>query len=263
MIHPIAIYFERCEPDWHVPRAAANNHILILITGGEITYTVESQSFALKKGDLLFVPEGQTRSARNDSKQAHDMYVAHFKYSGNGDGLPLLTVPACQLTRPHSFDYIRQRFSSLTQYWLQKSTYTQTLCHSVLLEIIAIINEEGNNSTITQSKAHGITMQLKDYILHHYREQIDMKELADQVGRTPNYISTVFRETTGQTITGYTQQIRIAAACDLLTGSQMSIGEISDFLGFCEQSYFNKVFKKVTGTMPSAYVKERLKVWKK
>ncbi|MDR6551851.1 AraC family transcriptional regulator [Paenibacillus qinlingensis] len=261
MIHPIAIYFEHCEPDWHVPRAAANNHILILMTGGEITYTVGSQSFHLKKGDLLFVPEGQIRSALNQSKRIHDMYVAHFKYSGIGDGLPLLAEPTCQLTRPYNFDYIRQRFSSLTQYWLQKSMHTQTLCHSVLLEIIAIINEETNSGPITHPKAHGITMQLKDYILYHYRVPIDMKELANHVDRTPNYISTVFRETTGQTITDYIQQIRIAAACDLLTGSQMSIGEISDFLGFCEQSYFNKVFKKVTGTMPSAYVKERLKVW--
>ncbi|NQX66901.1 AraC family transcriptional regulator [Paenibacillus alba] len=261
MIHPIAIYFEHCEPDWHVPRAAANNHILILMTGGEITYSVGDQSFTLKKGDLLFVPEGHIRSALNHSKRVHDMYVAHFRYAGTGDGLPLLAEPACRLTRPHNFDYIKQRFSSLTQYWLQKSTYTQTLCHSVLLEIIAIINEEAHTGAITHPKAHGITMQLKDYILHHYREQIDMKEMANYIGRTPNYISTVFRETTGQTITEYIQQIRIAAACDLLTGSQMSIGEISDFLGFCEQSYFNKVFKKVTGTMPSAYVKERLKVW--
>ncbi|OAS17868.1 AraC family transcriptional regulator [Paenibacillus oryzisoli] len=261
MIHPIAIYFEHCEPEWHVPRAAANNHILILMTGGEITYTVGNQTFILKKGDLLFVPEGHIRSALNVSKRDHDMYVAHFRYEGTGDELPLLAEPACQLTRPHNFEYIKQRFSSLTQYWLQKSTYTRTLCHSVLLEIIAIINEEAHTGTISHPKAHGISMQLKDYILHHYREQLDMEEMAKHIGRTPNYISTVFRETTGQTITAYIQQIRIAAACDLLTGSQMSIGEISDYLGFCEQSYFNKVFKKVTGTMPSAYVKERLKVW--
>ncbi|RTE10401.1 AraC family transcriptional regulator [Paenibacillus whitsoniae] len=262
MIAPIAIYFEHCEPDWHVPRAAANNHILLLITSGEITYAVGDQSFILKKGDLLFVPEGEIRSALNHTKQAHDMYVAHFKYAGTGEGLPVLVRPACLLTRPHNFDYIRQRFSSLTQYWLQKSTFTHTLCHSVLLEIIAILSEEANHAgSITHPKAHGITMQIKDYILYHYRESIDMNQLADYVGRTPNYISTVFRETTGQTITTYIQHIRIAAACDLLTGSQMSVGEISDYLGFCEQSYFNKVFKKVTGTMPSAYVKERLKVW--
>src|SRR5690606_22329985 len=96
----------------------------------------------------------------------------------------------------------------------------------------------------------------------HYRRTIPIQELADLVQRTPNHISRLFKEATGQTITAYMQQIRISAACDLLANSQMNVGEVAEYLGFCEQSYFNKVFKKHTGTLPSAYMKEKIKRWK-
>lgn len=89
-----------------------------------------------------------------------------------------------------------------------------------------------------------------------------MDELARLVERSPNYISRLFKEETGQTVTDYTQQLRITAACDLLANSQMNVREVSDFLGFCEQSYFNKVFKRLTGTLPSAYMKEKVRRWK-
>lgn len=260
MIKPIAIYFEHCEPRWHVPRAMTNNHILLLMMSGDVSYTVDSDTYSLTKGDMLFVPMGAMRNALHTTREAHDMYVAHFHYTGMGEGLPVLSQPNCQVTRQPGFEYIRQRFSLLTQYWLRNSVYSDTLCHGILLEMLAILNEV-SDSGATPNKADDIVMQLKDYILQHYRSTITMSQLAAFVERTPNHVSTVFRQTTGQTITDYIQQIRISAACDLLAASQMSISEISDFLGFCEQSYFYKVFKKVTGTMPSAYVKERPKVW--
>jgi AraC-like DNA-binding protein len=262
MIEPISIYFEHCEPNWYVPSAPASNHILLLITNGSITYSVDDQPLTLHKGDVLFVPQGAVRHAANSAKEAHDMYVAHFRYIGEGEGLPMLINPRYHLTRLFQFDYVKQRFSLLTQHWLRKTAYAETICHSILLELLAVINEE-SDSQVIPSKAHSIVLQLQSYILNHYHRTITMTELAQHVERTPNYVSMIFKQETGQTLTSYMQQIRIAAACDLLINSQMNVGEISDSLGFCEQSYFNKVFKQITGTLPSTYMKEKVKVWRR
>ncbi|NQX59673.1 helix-turn-helix domain-containing protein [Paenibacillus qinlingensis] len=261
MIQPVAVYFENCEPNWHVPKGMTNNHIVILMTNGNIRYTIEDQIFSMQKGDLLFVPQGVWRSAMNPTKEPHDMYVAHFHYQGDGDGLPLLITPNRCITRPFNFDYMKQRFSLLTQHWLRKSVYSHTICHSILLEILAVMNEEIESQS-TQGKSYSIVMLLQAYILDHYHRTITLTELAEYADRTPNYVSTIFKQVTGLSVIDYIQQIRIAAACDLLTNSQMNVGEISDFLGFCEQSYFNKVFKKCTGTLPSTYMKEKVQVWK-
>ncbi|GFZ96504.1 hypothetical protein GCM10008018_48610 [Paenibacillus marchantiophytorum] len=261
MIKTLSAYFEHCEPNWQVPTARTNNHILLVVTEGSMVYTIENQPYHLQKGDILFIPQGTVRSAANISSDIHAMYVAHFEYSGDGEHLPLLTDRQMRCVHSFHFEYLKTRFSLLSQHWLRKSPYTATLCHSILLEILSILNEQSDSSSLP-NKHYRLVMQLQHYILEHYREQIQLSELSALVERTPNYVSTIYKQATGQTITEYIQQIRIEAARDLLINSQMTIGEISEALGFCEQSYFNKVFKKITGTLPSAYLKEKVKVWR-
>lgn len=260
MIKPISIYYEHCEPGWHVPQESTNNHILVLMTEGEISYNVDGEIFVMAKGDILFIPEGALRSAENKRKEPHNMYAAHFRYDGDGEGLPILYAPRSVKTKLLNFNYMKHRFSLLTQYWLRRSPYSAILCHSTMLEMLAALNEESDSQS-NPGKSRGIVMQLQHYILTRYREPITVADLAAHVDLTPNYTSSLFKQATGMTLTDYIQQIRISAACDLLTNSQMNIAEISEFLGFCEPSYFNKVFRKVRGISPSAYVKEKLRVW--
>lgn len=261
MLEPLSVYFEHCEPGWHVPESETRNHILLLVTSGSLIYHIGRNKVQLQKGEMLFIPQGVMRSADSLGAKGHEMYAVHFLYEGDGDGIPVLQKPEMRHVKLFQFDYMKQRFSLLTQHWLRKHAYAATILHSILLEMLAIFNEEAD-TVATPNRAYSIVSQLQNYIAMNYRRPIPMSELAELVQRTPNYISRLFKETTGQTITEYIRQIRITAACDLLANSSMTVGEVSDFLGFCEQSYFNKVFKKITGTLPSAYMKEKMKVWK-
>lgn len=261
MISPIAVYFERCEPHWSIPPSLTQNHILLLVTDGSFVYTVDGDELVLHRGDVVYVPEDTMRSGHNGPRDPHHMYAAHFRLEGDEPRIPLLTDRQYRHVQPFNVDYLKNRFSLLTQHWLRKPAYYETIYHSILLEMLCIVNGEADSRKVP-TKSYAIVTQIQDYIMNHYRENIAIAALAELVQRTPNYISTVFRQVTGQTITEYTQQIRIAAACNFLINSQMTVGEISDYLGFCEQSYFNKVFKKVTGVPPSAYLKEKTKVWR-
>jgi AraC-like DNA-binding protein len=59
----------------------------------------------------------------------------------------------------------------------------------------------------------------------------------------------------GQTPIDYIHQVKVSVACELLKGGGMTIAEISDHLGYCEQSYFHRIFKKFTGVAPTAVQK--------
>ena len=96
-----------------------------------------------------------------------------------------------------------------------------------------------------------IANKIEQYINNHFREDIQVDELARLVSLTPNYVSTIFKEVTGLTIVQYIHQLRMETARDLLQHSDMSIAQISNYLGFCDPSYFNRVFKKITGQPPS------------
>lgn len=93
------------------------------------------------------------------------------------------------------------------------------------------------------------------YINQHYTEPITITSLSEHVSLSRSHLSNLFKKEMGQTIIEYITHQRIAQAKTLLRYSNRSISEISEFLCFNSQAYFQNVFKKTTGTTPLNYRK--------
>jgi AraC-like DNA-binding protein len=95
-----------------------------------------------------------------------------------------------------------------------------------------------------------------DYIYSHLHYDISLKELALQAGLTETYLCYLFKKEIGDTITEFIHKKRVAEAQSLLLYSEYTIGEISQYLGFCSQSHFTFIFKKYANTTPSQFRKK-------
>ncbi|MBT2291844.1 helix-turn-helix domain-containing protein [Paenibacillus albidus] len=93
----------------------------------------------------------------------------------------------------------------------------------------------------------------KDYIYKHIYENISHNDIARTVGLSPKYLSVLFKKEVGSTVSTYIQQMKTDEAKKLLAYSKTPISEICTLLSFNDQSYFTKVFKKVTGVTPKFY----------
>lgn len=93
----------------------------------------------------------------------------------------------------------------------------------------------------------------KDYIYKHIYENISHNDIARTVGLSPKYLSALFKKEVGITVSEYIQQMKTDEAKKLLAYSKTPISEICTLLSFNDQSYFTKVFKKVTGVTPKFY----------
>ena len=69
----------------------------------------------------------------------------------------------------------------------------------------------------------------------------------------PAYFSTLFRQSCGSTFKEYLNIVRIEESKRLLANTDYSIIDIAVAVGFDNQSYFSKVFKKYTGLTPKQY----------
>ena len=92
-----------------------------------------------------------------------------------------------------------------------------------------------------------------NYIYDHLHEHILLDDLASASGLNPSYLSRLFKEETGMTITAYIRTKKVETAKNMLRFSDYSPAEISAVLAFPSQSYFTDVFKQVTGTTPRKY----------
>lgn len=97
-----------------------------------------------------------------------------------------------------------------------------------------------------------------DYMNTHYSEDISIQTLADLCYINPNYASQLFKQETGSTFSSYLTNLRIQRAIQLLTSTDMAVFLIASHVGYRDYFYFAKVFKKITGTTPTAYRKEIL-----
>ena len=91
------------------------------------------------------------------------------------------------------------------------------------------------------------------YIYENFREKITMQDICTALGRTKSAICPSFKKKYGKTVMDYLTELRIDEAKKMLLETDMTVGEISDDIGFSDTSYFSKVFFKIVGTSPSQY----------
>lgn len=93
----------------------------------------------------------------------------------------------------------------------------------------------------------------QEYIMEHYSENILLADVADKVGVSVGYLSTMFNQTLGLGFVDYLNHIRIERACCYLEQNYLKTYEIAYKVGFRDEKYFSKVFKKLKGISPKEY----------
>lgn len=96
----------------------------------------------------------------------------------------------------------------------------------------------------------------KEYVKEHYCENLTLNTVADKVGITPGYLSTLFNKADTGGFVDYLNQVRIEIACVYLKQGYFKVYEIAYKVGFRDEKYFTKVFRKVMGMSPSEYRKK-------
>lgn len=105
----------------------------------------------------------------------------------------------------------------------------------------------------TDSESDFYSYKAKTYVSKHLNSPITVKEIADSLGITPNYLSAVFKKNENITLTEHIANEKINQAKRMIVYSGMSSAEIAFHLGFSSQSHFCKVFKEKTGLTPHKY----------
>lgn len=92
-----------------------------------------------------------------------------------------------------------------------------------------------------------------EYIKKNYLTGCSLQELANLVSISPYYFSHLFKRETGYTISGYVNKIRLEEAVKLLKNPSLPIKQIAVRVGFNDEFYFNKIFKKIYKITPMKF----------
>jgi len=95
--------------------------------------------------------------------------------------------------------------------------------------------------------------EIEKYLQTHYDRDVKLQEIADRFYLSREYISRKFKQEFGENISDYIVKFRMEKAKNLLTNSQLKIYEIANMIGYQDDKYFRKVFKKVEGITPNEF----------
>ncbi|MDF2835094.1 MAG: two component transcriptional regulator, AraC family [Paenibacillus sp.] len=104
-----------------------------------------------------------------------------------------------------------------------------------------------------------VLTRAKKYIQAHLGHPINLTEVSQETHVTPQYLSKLFREKSGETFIEYMTRLRVEEAKRLLSEPGVKIYEVADLVGYSNWKHFSRVFKQYTGYGPSDY-KNRLTV---
>jgi AraC-like DNA-binding protein len=112
---------------------------------------------------------------------------------------------------------------------------------------------DDKNQRLLQPRIQRRVLEAITYIHDHYCNHISQEALSLEVNLSVSRLQAGLKQITGQTLSGYQEQIKIKAAKSMLEQTDLSLKIIARKVGFKTHSHFGEVFKRKTQMTPSAY----------
>ena len=93
--------------------------------------------------------------------------------------------------------------------------------------------------------------RIRQIIRRDYMNELSVSDIADELGYSEAYFCKLFKQYFGQSFISFLTDYRIREAKRLLTGTNISVKEAGQAVGYADANYFAKVFKRVTGQSPT------------
>lgn len=160
-----------------------------------------------------------------------DIYFATVEFvTGLGYGKDSMEAPDTCMNVAQSVDSVRE------------------YCKRLILKAIDL------RETVSHSKYKDVTDKVISYIEEHYAdEDLSLNTLAEYVRFSPNHLSMIFSQQTGETFSKYLIEYRIGKAKEALKCTSLKSSEIALQVGYRDPHYFSYMFKKITGQTPTGY----------
>jgi AraC-like DNA-binding protein len=123
-----------------------------------------------------------------------------------------------------------------------------SLVLTLLAEILA-----HERRTVQHSNSEQLVEKAKFLMEENIYRKVDLSAFGEMLGVSPSQLSLVFRSYTAMTPYHYFISLKIRKAKELLESGDWSIKEVAFRLGFEDQYYFSRLFKKKTGISPSRW----------
>ncbi|MEF2967100.1 AraC family transcriptional regulator [Paenibacillus sp. M1] len=247
-----------------VDQSLTFNTAMIVLLEGEADIARNEQVTRMGKGSACFCAGNSTFGIAPHSEAGVSAAVIYFSVyqetcSGNGHALseavPEGMLPSGIVGTSGSEEriglvcrsvYENSRHPDALKRWRAQLDFQELL--------FAILTEYRQKSRTGKTEALERT---RGYMEEHFGEELTIVMLAAMAELSPKYYVELFKKTYGVTAMEYLAQIRMNKAKQLMLGTDRLLKEVAHLVGYRDEFYFSRKFKKEFGVSPSVYMKTR------
>ncbi len=243
------------------PKRITSEYELEIYEGGTGVTYIDGKKYAHAKGNLIFAKPGQERFTMGSFHCRAIWFVCTDS---------CLNGLFCAL--PDWISLQEEEYEELTRLWEscgdgEKREEENSLAEKLeeyekVLRICSLAARAAGRSQTVENRPPGRylknLMTAKEAIDEHFRESIQIKDMAEKAFLSPNFFRRKFTEEFGLSPSRYLLELRLSHAVKQLLTTDMPLSQIAYESGFGSQSYMNYVFKKEFAMSPLPY-REKLK----
>ena len=271
---PVASYPIKAGNDMHCTSHYHAETEIVYVRRGTETMRIGSVLRTFSQGDIYIIPANTVHSRLAFTA---DAAVRSVVFSPNAIALssehffqkeftaPLaegrLILPSLLQPGHPAYDAVLSQIEQLRNYPIYKKDFKIGRFSAIMNICIALLPyaQVAEGEKPLPDPGNEAVKRCMRYIHNRYFKKITLDYLAEKCHLQPNYLCTVFKNYTGQTIFEYLTRYRIEAATQILEKEDLPVSKVAELVGFHSESLFYQKFKQITGTTPKAYQKQARK----
>jgi len=250
------------DPIWAVEEHASVGSELVHVLRGEVR--VEARGYAIegRPGDTIYTPRGMPHRDVFPLDSTFEVYLIHFDWPGESSMLGRVAPVDLTAAAAASRGEVASDCQRLYEDFLRGGDLADQLTSLRLLQIILTMCRGASAANATddasETRATGVRRQTllreaQGIIRAQFAQTLSLDVIADQLEISPYYLSRIFSESSGFTLSHFLTQVRMERAAELLSEGRLPIGDVGRQVGYADSRYFARVFKAHFDCSPSAY----------
>ncbi len=242
-------------------------YVLILVNHGVLYINQNGKEYEIKENQYIFLNKEEEHYGYKASVGDLSYFWVHFVPDDNFIEFDTVQdiIDSNEITKYYllpeygEISFANQAFilfNQLIAFASFKNIYsTLQLNYALSLLIMEISREFVETLNSKKEVAIPSVVRIKEWIVANYYKSLSVKDIAEEFGYNPDYISYMFKKNTNDTLINYINKTRIEISKSLIINQNITIKEVAYSCGFTDDKYFSKTFKKYTGISPMEYKK--------
>ena len=249
-----------------VPASRATTHTCLFLTEGAATMKIGSEEYIIQEDEALFIAAGQVFSFKETD--VNKGYLCSFHQHiligkfGNSEALKdfdFLRVwgdPQIRLKKGQPL-FVENIFNRLLVEYEKTGSSNSEIIQPYLITLLCELNVAYRSQSVNQHKTSAvkITNAFKELIFSNIKSIHQVTTYAAMLNITPNHLNKSVKAVTGKSTAKLIDEAIVLEAKMLLSQTSFSISGVAAAVGFTDQSYFARLFRKMEGRTPSDFKK--------